>query len=462
MFARQKQTRSGQEPGSPALHVEPTLDEVMIVDAFESLVHSKLAANVALEGRIGEAWKRISRLVKEANNRHLGAIADLGYETGETAVNVGWVYHDFREVAQSTASISSAVEQMVASIADLSNRSAESASQAENARDTMRSCANDSRGATEAMMAIEHQSSQIGERLSTLQAAVDQIRDMAGVIDTIARQTNLLALNATIEAARAGEAGRGFAVVAAEVKSLSVETSKATQQIHGRVDALTCEMKEISSTVKDNLKSVDVGNNVVRQVGTIIEGVTEEVSEVAERIRGLTDLLQQQRAATSEVAHNVTVIADKANKTKDEVEAIDRRLQGCQDIAKRTLDAGAECATDTLGLVRFGADATAWRRSLAEILLGKVPAPETGPAFLPTGALAEAEERARNSSTDAGLVDDFRAAIKTAQENASLMVAEVRKSNWGAATGPYIACEQALQRSVLAAKRLVGQSASAV
>ncbi|MEI9803932.1 MAG: methyl-accepting chemotaxis protein [Pseudolabrys sp.] len=71
--------------------------------------------------------------------------------------------------------------------------------------------------------------------IDTLAKAAQKIGDVIKLIRSIAGQTNLLALNATIEAARAGEAGRGFAVVASEVKSLAVQTAKATEDIASQI-----------------------------------------------------------------------------------------------------------------------------------------------------------------------------------------------------------------------------------
>jgi methyl-accepting chemotaxis protein len=62
-----------------------------------------------------------------------------------------------------------------------------------------------------------------------LRNEIDRVSNVAEEIGAIAKQTNLLALNATIEAARAGGAVKGFAVVAGEVKNLSSQTGRATE-----------------------------------------------------------------------------------------------------------------------------------------------------------------------------------------------------------------------------------------
>jgi hypothetical protein len=116
-----------------------------------------------------------------------------------------------------------------------------------------------------------------------------KIGDVVKLIRNIAGQTNLLALNATIEAARAGEAGKGFAVVASEVKSLAVQTAKATEDIASHILA-----------VQDSTAGAV---EAIRQIAARMREINENTSAVAASV-------EQQNSATSEISRNVASAAE--------------------------------------------------------------------------------------------------------------------------------------------------------
>ncbi|HET7675560.1 MAG TPA: PAS-domain containing protein, partial [Gammaproteobacteria bacterium] len=120
--------------------------------------------------------------------------------------------------------------------------------------------------------------------IAGLAAGAQKIGDVVKLIRNIAGQTNLLALNATIEAARAGEAGKGFAVVASEVKSLAVQTAKATEDIANHILAV---QNSTSGAVE-----------AIRQIAGRMQEINQYTSAVAASV-------EQQNAATGEISHNV-------------------------------------------------------------------------------------------------------------------------------------------------------------
>ena len=125
-----------------------------------------------------------------------------------------------------------------------------------------------------------------------------RIGDVIKLITAIAEQTNLLALNATIEAARAGEAGRGFAVVAGEVKALSSQTAKATEEIGAQITAM-------QSATGRSIQAIAGIESTIREIGEISGAIASAVTE--------------QGAATQEIARSVEVAARRTNDTADEV-----------------------------------------------------------------------------------------------------------------------------------------------
>lgn len=188
--------------------------------------------------QLGDQWLDLTaNAVHDAAGRPAGILVNWSVVTDEVRIE--------HEIIEVTSSVAAAVEEMRASIGEISTSIMETVTVA----DRTDGSANH----------VQTLMNGLVERLSTINQVVE-------FIDGVAEQTNLLALNATIEAARAGEVGRGFAVVAGEVKELANETDRATDSIRRTVhelqsDAVTIraaldEMVNLIATVRSNSSSI--------------------------------------------------------------------------------------------------------------------------------------------------------------------------------------------------------------
>ncbi len=174
------------------------------------------------------------------------------------------------QTASNVQTVAASAEELSSSIQEIARQVTQSSSIAQSAVGQA--------GRTEAMV-------------GRLVEASQKIGEVMALIQTIAGQTNLLALNATIEAARAGEAGKGFAVVATEVKALSSQTAKATEEITSQIQAIR---DATGSTV-----------DAIREIGTTIGQMSEIAGSIAAAV-------EQQGAATNEIARSVQQAAQGA------------------------------------------------------------------------------------------------------------------------------------------------------
>jgi methyl-accepting chemotaxis protein len=145
-----------------------------------------------------------------------------------------------------------------------------------------------------------------------LDEAGRRIGDVIKLITDIASQTNLLALNATIEAARAGEAGRGFAVVAGEVKALSSQTAKATDEIGAQIAAM---------------------QGATRRSIEAIAGIERTIGDIGEISGAIATAVTEQGAASQEMARSIEVAARRTHEASTEVERLGEATQNTRSSA---------------------------------------------------------------------------------------------------------------------------------
>jgi aerotaxis receptor len=189
------------------------------------------------------------------------------------------------DLSARTESQASSLEQTAASMEQLSGTVKQTAGTAsEVASQSERSMAIATRGGS----AVQ----QVGVAMQAIDASSAKVRDIIGVIESIAFQTNILALNAAVEAARAGEQGRGFAVVAAEVRALAQRSATAA--------------KEIRQLIAESAQQVSAGAHQMADAASTMEEVVQSVSQVGELVRQITHATQEQATGIAQVNEAVT------------------------------------------------------------------------------------------------------------------------------------------------------------
>jgi methyl-accepting chemotaxis protein len=161
----------------------------------------------------------------------------------------------------------------------------------------------------------------MGVELNGFQSALQGVGQIAAKVDQIAQQTNLLALNATIEASRVGAMGAGFAVVAGEVKELSRQASRATQQIAEAVERLSARASRLLSqgnTTVEQASTVQAGTAALGNVLQVVDGAMESAcGETGLIVEGaesagvhVREVQSSLSALTDQVAHSAASLDD--------------------------------------------------------------------------------------------------------------------------------------------------------
>lgn len=262
----------------------------------------------------------------KATNEKVLTISNESTRAAEQADNIARTIFEISSGAENSAvSIQSTAE----SVEDVMEIAQKVQTNAKNSEDLSKHMVNELQTSKEVIHSlisgIERIASDNEKSLQVVQRLeqnAKQIEDIIKVVGEIANQTNLLALNASIEAARAGEHGKGFAVVAEEVRILADESAKA---VSGITELIKTIQEEVQNVVVQIHTQVDSANHEVKkgtQTNVVIEEMTNTIHQVAESVKQISLLVDQQMEGiknTSIQSQEVAAIAEETSAGAEEV-----------------------------------------------------------------------------------------------------------------------------------------------
>ena len=274
----------------------------------------------------------MAETVERETGASVATVADATQGVERAASGLSEIAHELSTESQAVAAaseqalanaetVSSAAEQLTASIRQITGQLA-------HASDVTRSAV---AGREQARMTIQ-----------ALSGSVKKIAEVSDLIGGIAGQTNLLALNATIEAARAGDAGRGFAVVAAEVKSLSNQTAKSTEEI-ARLIA------EIQASTDAAVAAVEQMGGKIAEIDGFATTVAAAMGEQDAAAREIARSISESASAAREVSAKIALVsrdADSVNARASEmrsaISSVSSNITSLQSVLVRTVRKSTE------------------------------------------------------------------------------------------------------------------------
>ncbi len=249
-------------------------------------------------GQLGMAFNRmnekLNHIVDEINNSAEQIV------TGSTEISAAsqTLSLGAADQVQSAENISSAIEEMTASIGVAKDNADQTMSrfvQAEKEMEQMHSASIDS------------------------EEAIELIHEKINIINAIAQQTNILALNAAVEAARAGEHGKGFAVVASEVRKLAENSKKAAVEMNV-LSQKTLDVTHYSRAISEKLsvsfqKCVDLVNGV----GTALRELNSGARLINDATTQMNIITQRTSASSEELAASSEEFTSQAEALKETI-----------------------------------------------------------------------------------------------------------------------------------------------
>ena len=319
----------------------PILHLVDIMHGVTENEDFSLRADKDSEDELGQLVDGFNSMVAHTENiiqKIQDAVADLD-NTSTDVVQAS--QNQASGAAEQSAGITqavAAVEESAKTSAQISENAMEVSELAQSSLDTVQTGQVTVQQVVQAMEMISTSTTESAERISMLEDKAEEITNVLGQIDDIARRTDLIALNAQIEAVNAGDRGKGFMVVAQEVKRLAEQTMDASGQIKTLTTEITSSIGDSVTASQQSTDQVTEGVGLAEETGEHLDKILEMVQKTAEAATLIDRSTQQQQSASEQVVSAMRDVdgvsksseaeAQKTLTTSEELVQIGQTLQG--------------------------------------------------------------------------------------------------------------------------------------
>jgi methyl-accepting chemotaxis protein len=284
-----------------------------------------------------------------------GGVETLSSSSTELSAISEQMTQGIQNVSEKANTVSAASEEMSANmnnVAAAMEQSATNTNMVATASEEMSSTINEIAQNAEKARGISdeaaHKASATSTNMDQLGNAANSIGKVVETITDISEQVNLLALNATIEAARAGEAGKGFAVVANEIKELAKQTAEASGDIKEKIEGIQGTTSTTVGQIAEITQVITDVNEVVATIATAVEEQSAATREIADNvnqastgIQEVNENVNQSSSVSSEISRDIAGVStsmDEMSTSSSQVNLSAQELSKLSEELKQLVD----------------------------------------------------------------------------------------------------------------------------